>query len=324
MNSTDTSATGAFAEQLVNVFRGAFSRMLLSDATNQSVWASRLESLRKHGLLTVRLPSPFRRPVVEIDQSRLETDHLYRRRIAKQLAKPRPSLWNYVNLQVDRLRFQSDEAYREAVCDYVTTLWVRNLITSDEVERLVLLKAAPAYLGDYLDQFGPHQIDVGHIKNWALRRLCEDLIDQNPSYQALEAEFRETCRLVREETMADIRATLERHHLERLQKLDAIQANFDERCAEIVQEAGEGARAASERSATVLKLPDDPETEWREALARHEREWREANKWSPFTRVLVTVASLAVVAVVVLFAEVDGVSLAKLIFSQADSVADPN
>jgi hypothetical protein len=41
---------------------------------------------------------------------------------------------------------------------------------------------------------------------------------------------------------------------------------------------------------------------------------REANRWSPAARLLVAVASVAAAAALIMFAEVDGTSLAELFF----------
>lgn len=316
MTSTDTTH-GAFAEQLLTSCRGLFSTILLADAGSEGTWNARLDTLRKHSLLTVKMPSPIQPKPIEIDQDRLATDSLYRKRIGKKLAAPRPSPWTYVNLRVDRMRFLDDDAYRTEVCNYVAARWAEKLLTSDHVEQLVVLKLTRAQLLHCLDHLGLHQISSSNLQDVVMRQMAEELVDKNPRFLAIQADLKAACQKVREETMTAVRAETAKFRLERLQEIDAAKLQLDKRCAEALESIRERLAASSDGSAQELAAssePVDPEVEWQQSLAEHARAYKEANKWSPGARLLVTLASVAVAGAITLFAEVDGVSLAELIF----------
>lgn len=326
MNSTDTTNQGAFAERLLTSCRGLFSTILLADASSDGTWSARLETLRKHGLLTVRLPSPIQPKPIEVDQSRLETDSRYRKRVAKKLAAPRPGKWTYVTLRVDRERFQTDETYRGELCHYVAARWIENLVSSDAVEQLVLLKLNEKHLAHLLSQLGPHQISAANVQKYIMRQTAEELIDSNPKFLAIQAELRAACAKVREETMESVRKITDEVRAKHLREMDAADVELQKRCDEAIERIRERVQASAQRSAAVLgesKKAVDPETEWRESLAAREKAWKEANRWSPTTRWLVTIASLAVAGTLLMFGEVDGVSLADLLFGGGDGNAGP-
>jgi hypothetical protein len=316
-SSTDTTK-GAFAERLLTSCRGLFSTILLADAGSDGTWSARLETLRKHGLLTVRMPSPFKPTPVEIDQSKMD-DSRYRKRIAKKLAAPRPSRWTFINLRVDRERFQSDETYRSELCHYFAARWVENLLDSDAVEQLVLVNLNANQLGKVLTQLGPHQISPAALQQYIIRNLAEELVDSNPRFLAIEAELKAACAKVRDETMAAVRKITDDIRAQHLREMDAAAVELNARCDEAIARIRERVQASAARSAEALaeaesKEDVDPEVEWQQSVAARERALREANRWSPAARLLVTVASVAAAAALIMFAEVDGTSLAELFF----------
>lgn len=326
MNSTDTTNHGAFAEQLLTSCRGLFSTILLADAGCDETWTARLETMRKHGLLTVRLPSPFQPQPIEIDQSRLDSDSRYRKRVAKKLAAPRPSKWTYVNLSVDRARFQADETYRSELCHYFAARWIESLVTSDAVERLVLLKLSPEQLRYCLSELGPHQLSATTVQQYVLRHLAEELVDNNPRFHAIQGELKAACAKVRHETMESVRKITDEFRAERLREMDAADAEVRKRFDDAIEGIRERIRANAERSAAALAESTttvDPETEWRESLAARERAFKEANRWSPTTRWLVTLAVAALAGTFVMFGEVNGVSVTDLLFGSSDTMPVP-
>lgn len=313
-SSTDTTKNGAFAERLLTSCRGLFSTILLADAGSDGTWAMRLETLRKHGLLTVRMPSPFKPKPVEIDQTKMD-DPRYRQRMAKKLATPRPSRWTFINLRIDRERFQLDETYRNDLCHYFAARWVENLLNSDAVEQLVLLNLNANQLGNVLTRLGPHQVSPASLQQYIIRNLAEELVNANPRFLAIQAELKAACAKVRDETMAAVHQITDDIRKQHRREMDASAVELNARCDEAIARIRDRVQASAQQSAAaVAHAGVAPEVDWQQSVAARERAFREANRISPAARWLIAIASVAAAAALMMFAEVDGTSLAELFF----------
>ncbi len=282
-----------------------------------------VDLFRKHGLLTVVSPSPFKPVELEVDNTRLD-DARYRRWLVRKLKAPRPSKTVYTTLQIDRQRL--DEAdYRAAFTDFLAASLASRLGTVEGVELAIIGKMTSEILVDALDKLKLFELTPEKLSEFALRKFTETAIDNSPHYQKAVGMIREVAEQERQalsasmavfnaQLMADFeesnRSILAEVHRRADQYLSDMRARQAER------QAREDEESAPRRALEAANAGKTEQEIFRESVLRREREWREANRLSTKARVWLWTTISVVVAALSAYLEVDGTTLVDVLKPQ--------
>ncbi len=175
-----TNTIARFEDRLHGLCLDAFRLIVATAAACDKTWKLRLDTWNRHGLLAFVMPNPVKAPPIEIDNERLE-DPVYRRRLARKLARPRPGKTVCARVTVDRERLLADDAYLNDICKLLAYRFAGNLLPVEEnKDRLVLLKMDADFICTILEKLGPHEIDARRVAAVWMRRTAEELVDRHP------------------------------------------------------------------------------------------------------------------------------------------------
>ncbi|MDZ4837398.1 MAG: hypothetical protein SGJ27_26730 [Candidatus Melainabacteria bacterium] len=279
-----------------------------------------VDLFRKHGLLTVVSPSPFKPVEIEVDESRLD-DARYRRWLIKKLKAPRPSKNVFHTLQIDRVRLVEDD-YRAAFSDFLGASLESRLGTVEGVELAVLIRMTSDILIDGLDKLKLFELTPEMLAQFALRKFTEQAIDNSPHYQKAVAMIRD----VAEQERQKLRASMAVFNQQLMADFDesnrAIMADVnrradayiaDMRARQAERQAKEDEESAPRRALEAANAGKTEQEIFRESVIRREREWRAANRMSTKARVLLWSTVSVVAVALAAFLEVDGATLLDVV-----------
>jgi hypothetical protein len=298
-----------------------FDEIFTRNQNNELGFKRVVELLRKHGLLTVVSPSPFKPVEIELDQSRLD-DVRYRRWLVKKLQAPRPSKHIFHTLQIDRLRLGEDE-YRAAFAEFLSGALASRLGSVEGFELAALTRMTSEILVEALDRLKLFELTADQLANFALRRLTERAIDESPKYQKAVAMIREAAdrerqllsagmAVVNKQLMTDFEESSRKILEDVNRRADAYLAEMQARQA--ARQAIEDQEAALRREVEAANAGKTEQEIFRESVLRREREWRAANRMSTKARVLLgTVIAMIAAAVAAVLVDDDGSSRLDLL-----------
>lgn len=275
-----------------------------------------VELFRKHGLLTVVSPSPFKPVEIELDQSRLD-DVRYRRWLIKKLKAPRPSKQIFHTLQIDRLRLHEDD-YRAAFSEFLAASLASRLGAVEGFELITLIRVSSEILVEALEKLKLFELTAENFAQFALRRFTEQAIDNSPHYRKAVAMIRDVAEQERqrlsagmavfnEQLMEDFEKSNRSIMAEVNRRADAYIADMNARQRE--RQAREDEESAPRRALEAANAGKSEQQIFLESVLKREREWRAANRMSTRARVLVWSSVTVAAAVFLSFVEVNGSNL---------------
>lgn len=306
-----SSISDKFRMILSNRFDNIFTRYRHDELGFKRV----VDLFRKHGLLTVVSPSPFKPIEIELDKSRLD-DVRYRRWLVRKLKAPRPSKHVYTTLQIDRLRLGEDD-YRSAFTDFLGASLASRLGTVEGVELAILVRMTSDILVAALDKLKLFELTPEHLSNFALRKFAENAIDSSPHYNNAIAMIRDVAEQERqtltasmtvfsEQLLADFDKSNRAIMAEVNGKTDAYIADMRTRQA---QRQAQDEQSAARRALEEANAGKTEQEIFYESVVRRERESRAANRLSIKARVLLWSTVSAVALALATYLEVDGITL---------------
>lgn len=310
------SISDKFRLILSNQFDNIFTRYRHDELGFKRV----VDLFRKHGLLTVVSPSPFKPVEIELDASRLD-DVRYRRWLVKKLKAPRPSKQIYNTLQIDRLRLAEDD-YRAAFTEFLAASLSSRLGAVEGFELVTLIGMNSDILVDALDKLKLFELTSDNLAQFALRRFTEQAIDNSPHYRKAVAMIRDVAEQERQalranmavfnqQLMADFEQSNGAIMAEVNRRADAYVADMRARQAE--RQAKDDEESAPRRALEAANAGKTEQEIFRESVLRREREWRAENRMSTKARVLLWSAVSVVAAAIAAYLEVDGITLLEAI-----------
>lgn len=321
MTVTNTIATVTFDSRLFPVFQNIYTSMLNRARQDKDFMAKLVEYLKKFNLLTVREESSFKPKEIVVDHSQL-SDARYRRSLIRQLKAPRPSAYVYHTLPVDQERLDS-EPYSAALTEFLAQMTCMKLSDAAFDQVLVLARLSEEVLFDFFKERMQFELTAETLSAFAMRRMCERLVDDNPRFQAAVATIRQAG--------AEARAKLRQ---EMIVVNEAMLADFNVRMSEILAESRESSdrflaelhQAAEERRAAeqveaerkaaedALNFGKTEQQLFAEKVKQREREYRLANKMHPALKATLWAGAIALTAAFAYFGEVNGVAVLDYLF----------
>jgi hypothetical protein len=314
-----SSISDKFRMILSNRFDNIFTRYRHDEPAFKRV----VDLFRKHGLLTVVSPSPFKPVELEVDNSRLD-DARYRRWLVRKLKAPRPSKTVYTTLQIDRQRLDEDD-YRAAFTDFLGASLASRLGTVEGVDLAIIAKMTSEILVDALDKLKLFELTPEKLSEFALRKFTETAIDNSPHYQKAVGMIREVAEQERQALSASmavfnaqLMADFEESNCSILAEVNRRADEYlaDMRARQAERQAREDEESAPRRALEAANAGKTEQEIFRESVLRREREWREANRLSTKARVWLWTTISVVVATLAAYLEVDGTTLVDVLKPQ--------
>jgi hypothetical protein len=320
ITATTAFSTTAATTALAPVFQTVFSSLLDKARLDDGLLSRVAEYLKKFNLLVVREESQFKAKEVIVDNSRLN-DARYRRQVIRQLKAARPSRFTYYDLPVDSARLAMDD-YRQALVEFLTTLTCQRLADAGMDQTMVIRTVNADLFFKFLEEKKQFELTPQILADYVLNNMCERLIDNNPRFQEICRTIRATAEDARNVLRAEMAVATEAMTREfdasMAVVLDDIGRQCDAHIAEI--HARQAERAEEERRAAAIKAEEDArnfgkseQQLFAESVRRREREYREANRMTPFWRNVTWLTVIAAAAAIAAFAESDGVTLLEYV-----------
>lgn len=280
-------------EVFFDLYRPLFESLLLSASADGQRWAHRVKTFESHGLLEFVTasnlkPKPVIDQYVEVDGERIYTfsekqleEPRWKRGFLRKIKAPRPGKWTRHHLQLHRDKVE-DPKYREDIAKVLAYKWVE-LLQPTDIDIMYLKVMDERALAHFLDTFRRIDVTPENVNTYLMRRMAEELLDNNEKFQALMNRMKEEIAPVREQAYAEIRRICEEARERSQPVFDAIVAEAQRRADVALAEMQARSAAEAERSAKFwaehsIKEDEDPEESFRRSVDKRIARQKAARK----------------------------------------------